>query len=64
MRLPPSSDIFCHDVQAEATDEPLKLNHVEVGQDVVQSLGQCWRRQKGRSLYKTEAEFVELVKQV
>ena len=50
--------------QAEAADEPLRLQSVAVPPAAAEALAECWRRQKGRSLYRSPEEFVELVKQV
>ena len=50
--------------QAEASDEPLKLEAVEIPPAARGALRECWRRQKGKSLYRSEDEFVEFVKQV
>ena len=50
--------------QAEAADEPLRLQSVAVPPSAAEALAECWRRQKGRSLYRSPEEFVELVKQV
>lgn len=51
-------------VTAEADDEPLRVRSVRVAPEATALLERCWRGHKGRSLYKTGEEFIELVKQV
>ncbi len=52
------------DGKGEAQNEPLKLQSVKVPDDAREALASCWRRQRKRSLYGSEEEFVDLVVQV
>ncbi|GAX82584.1 hypothetical protein CEUSTIGMA_g10010.t1 [Chlamydomonas eustigma] len=51
-------------VTDEAVDEPLKLSSVEISSTSQAVLAECWRSQRGQSMYATADEFISFVKQV
>lgn len=51
-------------LQAEATDEPLHVAEVVMRPAAVQQVEECWRRLKGKSLYASSKEYLQLVEQV
>lgn len=51
-------------LQAEATDEPLHVSEVVMPPAAVQQVEECWRRLKGKSLYASSKEYLQLVEQV